>query len=194
MGELAGGMANQRIQADLTIPKLQELQGAIDALHGKNIAITVSVGSAGTGTDTSPGRAAGGPVMGGAPYLVGERGPELFVPNANGNIVNNRDTRAMMGGVTVNNYGTLQVKLLNPHGFESEPLILERQNYLPVYGGKRHKGKALHLVVNLNAGGVADASGSIVANRMGTIGQCFSPYAETLGTLLAQDTAAAGAN
>jgi len=29
-------------------------------------------------------RQAGGPVMAGAPYLVGEQGPEVFVPNASG--------------------------------------------------------------------------------------------------------------
>ena len=40
-------------------------------------------------------RANGGPVTGGAPYLVGEKGPELFVPNSNGNIVPNN---AMGGG------------------------------------------------------------------------------------------------
>ena len=30
---------------------------------------------------------AGGDVMRGTPYIVGERGPELFVPNANGQII-----------------------------------------------------------------------------------------------------------
>jgi hypothetical protein len=35
------------------------------------------------------GRALGGPVEAGRPYLVGERGPELFVPGAQGNIVPN---------------------------------------------------------------------------------------------------------
>ena len=34
----------------------------------------------------SPGRATGGPVTGGRPYMVGERGPELFVPTAAGRI------------------------------------------------------------------------------------------------------------
>ena len=34
----------------------------------------------------TPGRATGGPVSSGRPYLVGERGPELFVPSANGRI------------------------------------------------------------------------------------------------------------
>ena len=34
----------------------------------------------------APGRAAGGPVAPGRPYLVGERGPELFVPTAGGRV------------------------------------------------------------------------------------------------------------
>ena len=34
----------------------------------------------------APGRATGGPVSPGRPYLVGERGPELFVPTASGRI------------------------------------------------------------------------------------------------------------
>ncbi|MGA9581682.1 MAG: tail tape measure protein, partial [Allosphingosinicella sp.] len=34
----------------------------------------------------APGRATGGPVAPGRPYMVGERGPELFVPTASGRI------------------------------------------------------------------------------------------------------------
>ena len=40
-------------------------------------------------------RAAGGPVEGGVAYVVGERGPELFVPGMNGSIVPNH---ALVGG------------------------------------------------------------------------------------------------
>jgi hypothetical protein len=44
------------------------------------------------------GKANGGPVMGNRAYMVGERGPEMFVPSSGGSIVpNNR----MGGGVTV---------------------------------------------------------------------------------------------
>jgi hypothetical protein len=35
------------------------------------------------------GRAAGGPVVGGTTYLVGEQGPELFTPSGSGNIIPN---------------------------------------------------------------------------------------------------------
>lgn len=38
-------------------------------------------------------RAKGGPVTGSSPYLVGERGPELFVPSTAGNIVPNDQIR-----------------------------------------------------------------------------------------------------
>lgn len=38
------------------------------------------------------GKASGGPVSGGTPYLVGERGPELFMPSSSGNIVPNFKT------------------------------------------------------------------------------------------------------
>ena len=44
------------------------------------------------------GRASGGPVSANRPYIVGERGPELFVPGSSGGIVPNG---AMMGGMTV---------------------------------------------------------------------------------------------
>ena len=45
-----------------------------------------------------PKRAAGGPVKGGSPYIVGERGPELFVPGASGNIVPNH---SLGGGANI---------------------------------------------------------------------------------------------
>lgn len=39
-----------------------------------------------TGLAGAPGRATGGPVSAGRAYLVGERGPELFVPTASGRV------------------------------------------------------------------------------------------------------------
>lgn len=51
------------------------------------------------------GRAMGGPVSAGTPYLVGERGPELVVPSGNGNVIPAGKTASMMGGnTTVNIY------------------------------------------------------------------------------------------
>ena len=48
------------------------------------------------GTFGFAGRASGGPVASNTPYMVGERGPELFVPNSGGSIVNNKDLRSAM--------------------------------------------------------------------------------------------------
>jgi hypothetical protein len=42
-------------------------------------------------------RASGGPVMAGEPYLVGERGPELVIPQGSGNVIPADKTAAMMG-------------------------------------------------------------------------------------------------
>ena len=42
-------------------------------------------------------RANGGPVTGRSPYIVGERGPELFVPSVSGNIVPNNQLGAFNG-------------------------------------------------------------------------------------------------
>jgi hypothetical protein len=48
-------------------------------------------------------RANGGPVTAGAPYLVGERGPELVVPTANAMVLDaSRTERAMSGGSPIN--------------------------------------------------------------------------------------------
>ncbi len=45
-----------------------------------------------------PGRAAGGPVSAGQPFLVGERGPELFVPPRTGRVIPNGDLAAAAAG------------------------------------------------------------------------------------------------
>jgi hypothetical protein len=51
-----------------------------------------------SGTSSIEARAAGGPVSSGRPYIVGEVGPELFVPSSSGSIVPNNQ----MGGKVIN--------------------------------------------------------------------------------------------
>ena len=53
------------------------------------------------------GRANGGPAAGGTPYLVGERGPELFVPGSNGGVMSNNDLRSAMGSRPSSNGSTV---------------------------------------------------------------------------------------
>ena len=65
-----------------------------------------STGSTGSGGGSSGGgssggggsRAGGGTIQGGNATLVGERGPEIFVPNTGGTIMNNMNTKNAMGG------------------------------------------------------------------------------------------------
>lgn len=57
------------------------------------------------GTEPPPlpeGRAVGGSVFPGTPYIVGEQGPELFIPSVSGTIIPAQDTAKMAGGITIN--------------------------------------------------------------------------------------------
>ncbi len=75
------------------------------------------------------GRAAGGPVsIGSAPYIVGESGPELFVPSGSGTIMNNNQL-GMMGG------GTVNVTVNMPAGSDGADVVRSLQRYARSHGG-----------------------------------------------------------
>lgn len=65
-------------------------------------------------------RADGGPVDSGSAYMVGERGPELFVPRSAGAIVPNH-SMAMMGGST-NNITNYNIQAIDTKSFEDRIL------------------------------------------------------------------------
>jgi len=104
---------------------------AAQALRGGLASIGLGGGgglgeSAGTGLGSLigsifglPGRATGGPVAPGRPYLVGERGPELFVPTSAGQI----DAGAGRGGRNVN----VSIKIVSPES-SSSPESLRRSS------------------------------------------------------------------
>jgi phage-related minor tail protein len=61
------------------------------------------MGLLGLGGGTSlPGRASGGPVSANSPYLVGEQGPELFIPRSGGTIIPNGQTMSALGSSSAN--------------------------------------------------------------------------------------------
>ena len=70
------------------------IRGGLDSLFGGGKqggpgglgGLVASLASILPGLLGAPGKAIGGPVSPGRPYLVGERGPELFVPAASGRI------------------------------------------------------------------------------------------------------------
>jgi hypothetical protein len=45
-----------------------------------------------------PGLASGGPAKAGQPYIVGEKGPELFIPKNSGTVIPNDQTEGLAGG------------------------------------------------------------------------------------------------
>ena len=88
---------------------LQTVTGIAQAIGEIVAQVTDSVGSLfGSGEAGNvvreffglPQRAAGGPVTGNEPYIVGERGPELFVPNMSGTIIPNNALSGTLGGST----------------------------------------------------------------------------------------------
>ena len=71
-----------------------------DKIGGSGVGRDGGITMIGNGQDYSNTAAIGGPVFQGERTLVGERGPEVFVPNANGSIIPNHKLGG--GGVTVN--------------------------------------------------------------------------------------------
>jgi hypothetical protein len=105
-GEAVGGVAAKGINA--VIDGVQKLIGFFDTVITKagqvgNAIASMFKPSPMAGAGKSPfvsnsiagARALGGPVSYGKPYLVGERGPELFVPGATGRIETNDTLRKL---------------------------------------------------------------------------------------------------
>jgi hypothetical protein len=109
----------------LGIDNLDQLNVALDAFYDQFVGNNGSVGTPGGGNVGTPGaqgmprvrgaahRAEGGPVSAGAPYIVGEVGPELFVPSTAGTIVPNGGA----GGGIVNH---ITVNVTQPLGTPRE--------------------------------------------------------------------------
>lgn len=68
-----------------------------------------------------PGRATGGPVSPGQPYLVGERGPEMFVPTSAGRVETGRGGDGGARNVNVS------IRVVSPEG-SSHPESLRRSS------------------------------------------------------------------
>lgn len=84
-------IATKIIKQQLADPLANAIGGAINGMIG-GMNANAAGGSLFSGVgDWLAGlfKASGGPVEGGSAYVVGEKGPELFIPNGNGNIVPN---------------------------------------------------------------------------------------------------------
>ena len=101
---MAGGMARTATRG------LLSFRGMVDGIVSELSRLAVKsfitkplegvIGDIFSGLSFGGARASGGPVAGGTAYLVGERGPELFVPGGSGTIL----PQGRAGNVTVNIY------------------------------------------------------------------------------------------
>lgn len=83
----------------------------VGIFHLSNGNLSIDLSSALSVGASIEGRASGGPVYGGQPYMVGEQGPELFVPGSSGTIVPNSVTNNY--NVTVNTRATSGTYLMD---------------------------------------------------------------------------------
>jgi len=97
-GIIDGSMSAREALANLfqrTADHFLDMAVEIIAAQVKMQALKIGLNFFGGGI---PGLAKGGPVENGSPYIVGEKGPELFVPNASGTIIPNNKLGSSSGG------------------------------------------------------------------------------------------------
>lgn len=92
------GFANNTIDLAVSLSKKNPTDTAWQALGA--VASVSPFGAVFSMISALTGRASGGPVSAGTPYMVGEKGPEMFIPSSNGNIAANGS-----GGNTFHFYG-----------------------------------------------------------------------------------------
>jgi len=81
----------------------QILNAVFSSIPGFQAQPTMGFGGGGGGggvggVGMAGGAASGGAMIRGRPYLVGERGPEMFIPHTAGTLKNGNDTKSMMSG------------------------------------------------------------------------------------------------
>jgi phage-related tail protein len=88
-------------KVDFVIKQVKRALSALQSLPGVKTAVSITSKAFSGISDMF--RAEGGPVRGNSPYIVGEVGPELFVPNTSGTIIpNNQLAGAGAGGNVFN--------------------------------------------------------------------------------------------
>ena len=128
ISQLQGVIDRRNVDIRVSASGLNETQIALrnflgidtlTGLRGKGLGILVSIPEPGA----KP-RAVGGPVNANSPYLVGERGPELFVPTGYGKIIDNMATMATLtGGTPVAGGGGMNVTINLPPGVNGDDVV-----------------------------------------------------------------------
>lgn len=167
--------ATKRIQvawtdtAQSVIANLQSMSGAVksgDFLSIMSAALGLftqlgSIGVFGKSIQNNlrvPGRAVGGPVSSGMPYVVGERGPELFVPATAGKIIPNNSLRSPSTGSIAGTGRPQQVVVQ-----------VVANDYFDARVEQRAVAVAAPIGMRAAAAGSSDAQSSIVRSRRNRI-------------------------
>lgn len=87
----------------------EEFFGPADGSPGRGLGVFI------------PGRANGGPVLNNNPYMVGENGPELFIPSSAGRIMTNSDTARMAFGGNAGSVMNVTINL--PPGVNGDDVV-----------------------------------------------------------------------
>ena len=108
------------------LKELEDLEktATIDIVQGKNL---VSPFFHDSGLYKLPGRASGGPIQANRPYMVGELGPEIVVPNSSGTVIPNN----MIGGGTS---GSSSIINVNVTSSDPQEVVKALQRYVRLYG------------------------------------------------------------
>ena len=104
----------------------QAVQSLFSGLPGGGIGGLLNLGGLVGSVLGLPGRATGGPVSPGRGYLVGERGPELFVPTSSGR-VENFEGRGGSAGSAGGRDVRVSINVVSPRG-TSVPQSLQRSS------------------------------------------------------------------
>ena len=103
------------------------INAAFEALEDHTVTINYRAGE----MPDVEGRAAGGPVTAGVPYVVGERGPELFVPRRDGGVIPNSRMGTAGMTVVINTDGTHDGLKVAETVAEYLPEVLANKGVIP---------------------------------------------------------------
>ena len=128
--DLARSIIQDLIAIQMKAQAMRFLNSAFMMMSGGNPASSSQYSLDFTGIKLG-GRASGGPVSANNPYVVGENGPELFMPNKSGSIIPNH-AMSSMGGTTnvTNNYiNAIDVKSFEDRLLNSSSAIWAANQY-----------------------------------------------------------------
>ena len=159
---ISNALADMVMSGELNLSSLQDVfQNFVRTMIAKAFELMVInkimnaafnlTGSAALPTASFGGKAGGGAISG--PVLVGERGPELFVPSSTGVIRNNMDTQNILGG----GGGPVVNQVINIDAGVSQTVRAEMMTMLPMF-----KSSAMEAIIDSRrrGGQVATAFGA----------------------------------